>query len=122
VPTTAACGLLIRAYLEAHRPDNLRRVVLLGTPNGGGELADQADGIAATLLDYAGPTAQLLGTGSDDFPASLDPPDYPVGVIAGTRDAGLTNQWLPLPNDGMVSLASARLDGMSDFLELEVTH
>jgi pimeloyl-ACP methyl ester carboxylesterase len=115
-------GLLIRAYLERERPGNLGRVVLLGTPNGGSELADQNDGLAGSALEMAGPTAALLGTGPDDFPASLPPPDYPVGVIAGTRDSGITNQWLPLPNDGMVSVASARLEGMTDFTELAVTH
>jgi pimeloyl-ACP methyl ester carboxylesterase len=115
-------GLLIRAYLEQAEPANLGRVVLLGTPNGGSELADQTDGLASSLLDYAGPTARMLGTGADAFPASLGPPTYPLGIIAGTRDAGVTNQWLPLPNDGMVSVASARLEGMVDFLELGVTH
>ena len=43
-------------------------------------------------------------------------------VIAGTRDAIVTNQWLPLPNDSMVSLESAKLDGMTDFREFKVTH
>jgi pimeloyl-ACP methyl ester carboxylesterase len=115
-------GLLIRAYLQDTTPDNLARVVLLGTPNRGSELADQSEGLAGNVLAIAGPTAQMLGTGPDGFAASLEPPDYPVGVIAGTRDSGVTNQWLPLPNDGMVSLESARLSGMTDFLELAVTH
>ena len=33
-------GLLARTYVAKHRPDRLGRVVLLGTPNGGSELAD----------------------------------------------------------------------------------
>ncbi len=115
-------GLLIRAYLASHHPANLGRVVLIGTPNHGSELADLDAGLPATLLEMAGPTAGMLGTGPDDFPASLPPPDYPVGVIAGTRDAVVTNQWLPLPNDSMVSTASTRLDGMTDFVTFPVTH
>jgi len=115
-------GLLIRAYLEQEAPENLGRVVLLGTPNRGSELAEQSEGLAGTMVDYAGPTARLLGTGPDDFPASIGRPDYPVGVIAGTSSSSITNQWLPQPNDGMVSLASTRLEGMTDFLELAVTH
>jgi pimeloyl-ACP methyl ester carboxylesterase len=115
-------GLLIRAYLQQGHPDNLGNVVLLGTPNRGSELADLSDGLPGTVLELAGPTARLLGTGPDDFPASLAPPDYPVGVIAGTRDALVTNEWLPLPNDGMVSLESARLKGMTDFKSFDVTH
>jgi triacylglycerol lipase len=115
-------GLLIRAYLARGLPANLGRVVLLGTPNGGSELADLEEGLPGTLLTLAGPTAELLGTGPDSFPASLPAPAYPVGVIAGTRDASVTNRWLPLPNDGMVSVASAKLEGMTDFRTFPVTH
>lgn len=115
-------GLLIRAYLAERHPANLGRVVLIGTPNSGSELADLDEGLLGTLVDMAGPTARMLGTGSDDFPASLPPPDYPVGVIAGTRDAVVTNEWLPLPNDSMVSTVSTRLDGMTDYVEFPVTH
>ena len=60
------------------------------------------------MVELAGPTAQMLGTGPDDFAASLPPPNFEVGVIAGTRDALVTNEWLPLPNDSMVSLESAK--------------
>jgi triacylglycerol lipase len=115
-------GLLIRAYLARSRPENLGNVVLIGTPNGGSELADIEEGLPGAMVEWAGPTAQMLGTGPDDFPASLPPPDYPVGVIAGTRDAIVTNEWLPLPNDSMVSLESAKLDGMSDFRTFHLTH
>ena len=115
-------GLLIRAYLAKGLPENLGRVVLLGTPNHGSELADVEEGLPGTLLELAGPTAQMLGTGPDGFAASLPAPNFEVGVIAGTRDAIVTNEWLPLPNDSMVSLESARLEGMSDFREFNVTH
>ena len=115
-------GLLIRAYLADGLPENLGRVVLLGTPNHGSELADLEEGLPGTMVDLAGPTAQMLGTGPDDFAASLPSPNFEVGVIAGTRDALVTNEWLPLPNDSMVSLESAKLDGMSDFRAFEVTH
>ena len=41
-------GLLIRAYLAQGLPDNLGRVVLLGTPNHGSELADLEEGLPGT--------------------------------------------------------------------------
>ncbi|MDJ0927753.1 MAG: alpha/beta fold hydrolase [Gammaproteobacteria bacterium] len=117
-------GLLIRAYLANGKPDNLGRVVLLGTPNKGSELADEKpdEPIGNSIVELAGPTAQALRTGPDGFAASLPPPNYPVGVIAGTRDNPVSNEWLPVPNDGMVSVDSARLDGMTDFIAVNVSH
>ena len=71
--------------------------------------------------DTSGP-CKPLRTGPDGFPASLPPPYYPVGVIAGTRDNPMSNKWLPIPNDGMVSVESVRLEGMTDFTTLDVNH
>jgi len=120
-------GLLIRAYLADHEQRKLGRVVLLGSPNKGSELADiadteEAESLPTRLLEMAGPTAKALRTGPGGFPASLPPPHYPVGIIAGTRDNRLANEWLPIPNDGLVSVDSARLDGMDDFVSFDVTH
>mgnify|MGYP001815765475 CR=1 FL=1 len=117
-------GLLIRDYLGASLPSNLGRVVLLGTPNKGSELANAElpDALQSSLLEMAGPTARALGTGPDDYPASLPAPNYSIGVIAGTRDTTLANKWLPLPNDGLVSVDSASIDGMTDFIEFDVNH
>ena len=33
-------GLLVRSYLARHRPKNLGRTVMIGTPNNGSEVAD----------------------------------------------------------------------------------
>jgi pimeloyl-ACP methyl ester carboxylesterase len=117
-------GLLIRAYLGRQRPPRLGRVVLLGVPNKGSELADaqQYVSLSEALLHLAGPAAKALRTGPEGFAASLPAPDYPVGVIAGTRDNPVSNEWLPVPNDGMVSVASARLEVMTDFMTFGVTH
>lgn len=37
-------GLVTRVYLSRHRPARLGRVVMLGTPNGGSEIADLLKG------------------------------------------------------------------------------
>ena len=115
-------GLLIRAYLADRAPNNLGKVVLLGPPNKGSQLADREDGLTEILVDFAGPTAQMLGTGPGDFPATLEPPFFPLGIIAGNVSNPASNQWLEEPNDGMVTVESAKLDGMTDFIELKLTH
>lgn len=117
-------GLLARDYLAQRAPANLGRVVLIGTPNKGSELADiELDAQMEEVLSrWAGPAATALHTGPDGYPAQLPPPAYPVGVIAGTRSTRVSDRYLPLPNDGAVSVASARLDGMADFITLDVAH
>ena len=117
-------GLLIRAYLGEHEVASLGNVVLLGTPNKGSELADVEpdESWPSALLERAGPTAQALRTGPEGFAASLSAPYYPVGIIAGTQDNPVANKWLPVPNDGLVSVESAKLDGMADFVAVDLSH
>ena len=56
-------GVIARAYLAEHRPDNLGRVVMVAPPNRGTEIVDAFDG--NPLFRWAmGPTAVQLGTGS----------------------------------------------------------
>ena len=47
-------GLLARVYLAKHRPAQLGRVVMLGTPNGGSEVADLLKGFFLYRRLYAG--------------------------------------------------------------------
>ena len=78
-------GLLARVYLAQYRPQRLGRVVMLGTPNGGSEIADRLRNFLAYRA-FFGPAGQQLGTLRDAATNALLPPvDYPVGVIAGNR-------------------------------------
>ncbi len=113
-------GLLIRAYLQERRPDNLGRVVLMGTPNQGTPIVDRfRDHWWMKLL---GPTTNALGTDSESFPNSLEPPWYPVGVIAGVANRGNNDPWLPGADDGLVTVEATRLEGMSDFIVIRTGH
>jgi pimeloyl-ACP methyl ester carboxylesterase len=113
-------GLLIRAYLQERRPDNLGRVVLLGTPNQGTPIVDYfRDHWWMRLL---GPTTNALGTDSESFPSSLEPPWYPVGVIAGVTKMDINEPWLPGADDGLVTVEATRLEGMSDFIVMNTGH
>ena len=70
-----------------------------------------------------GPTASELGTGDESFPNRLPPAHYEVGVIAGSDSLNpVGSHMIPGEDDGTVSVESARLEGMSDFLVLPVSH
>ena len=115
-------GILVRAYLAEHPSPNLGRVVMLAPPNHGSELADLvAD--SALFVSALGPTAAQLGTLSDSLPNRLPPPGFELGVIAGTRSINpLSALFFAGDNDGTVSVESARLAGMADFVTVPVSH
>ena len=114
-------GLIIRAYLDEKPLENLGRVVLLGTPNQGSELVDIYDD--SWLIKILGPTARVLGTDDNSFPSRIGPPYYPLGIIAGTAGINpLTKDHLPGPDDGLVSVKSTKIDGMTDFLTVDTGH
>ncbi|MBU6476259.1 MAG: alpha/beta fold hydrolase, partial [Alphaproteobacteria bacterium] len=115
-------GLVIRAYLHKFRPENLGRVVMLGTPNHGSEIAD----IFASFLPYKmfyGPAGQQLVTDQSRFENIFGSVDYDLGVIAGDKSFDPVMSWfIPGADDGRVSVARTKLDGMKDHLTLHITH
>jgi hypothetical protein len=94
---------------------------MLGTPNGGSEVADLLSGSRLYRAFY-GPAGLELTTATRS--GALPAVDYPVGVIAGNRFidpvAGLLV--LPKPNDGRVSVQSAMLAGMTDHVVVRASH
>lgn len=115
-------GIVVRALARNHGAGRIARVVMLGPPNQGSELADllRDAGILGPLL---GPSAESLGTGEDDAPRALGPVPFECGVIAGDRSlnpfGGLIFDG---PNDGKVSVEGAKVDGMRDFLVVHHGH
>jgi pimeloyl-ACP methyl ester carboxylesterase len=116
-------GLLARVYLARYRPARLGRVVMLGTPNGGSEIADRLKHLFAYRA-FFGPAGQQLGTVRDATLNTMLPPvDYPVGIIAGNRSIDpVAATWLPRPHDGRVSVEKTKLDGMADHIVIGVSH
>jgi pimeloyl-ACP methyl ester carboxylesterase len=115
-------GILVRAYLAKQRPPNLGRVVMLAPPNHGSELVDALGG--SRLFESAfGPTATELGTDPESLPNRLPPPDFELGVIAGTaRINPLGTALVPGTSDGTVSVESTKLPGMTDFVTVPASH
>ena len=116
-------GLLARAYLAKYRPKRLGRVVMLGTPNGGSEIADRLKNVKAYRA-WFGPAGQQLITRRDAaLDAILPPVDYPVGIIAGNRSIDpISSLFLPKPHDGRVSVENTKLDGMADHIVIGTSH
>ncbi len=117
-------GIILRAHFKTVKPKNMGRVVMLSPPNHGSEVTDRfKDWWLYQWLN--GPAGQQLGTDSASYPNQLGAVDYPVGIITG-NSFFFIDYWLsaiiPGLDDGKVSVESARLEGMTDFLVVDETH
>ena len=114
-------GLIIRGYLAESRPDRLGRVVLMAPPNQGSLFVEWL-GDMSIAEETLGQVGSTLGTDSTDLPASLPPPDYEMGIIAGTRSVHPIGPLaIPGPDDGIVSVEQTRVEGVP-MLVLPRTH
>jgi len=115
-------GIIVRQIRRSEPGIPFGRVVMLGPPNSGSELVDR-------MRDWSlfrwvnGPAGQQLGTEPGSLPNRLGAATFETGVIAGNKPfLEPFTGYIAGPSDGKVSLASARLAGMKDFLVLPVTH
>ncbi|MGB5630661.1 MAG: alpha/beta fold hydrolase [Woeseiaceae bacterium] len=115
-------GILVRQYLSQNEIPELGRVVMLGPPNQGSAAVDELEDVPG--FDWLnGPAGRQLGKGEDSVPLALGPADFELGVIAGNRTIDpITSSVLENPDDGRVSVADTKLDGMADFVVVEHSH
>jgi hypothetical protein len=115
-------GIIVRQLAADGRLPHIGRVVMLGPPNQGSELADAL--VAWEIPESLHPpAARQLTTGDDSLTGRLGPASFELGVIAGDRSVNpLLSRLIPGPDDGKVSVSAAKLEGMQDFLLLHATH
>jgi len=115
-------GLVVRRWMADFKDDRIHRLVMLGSPNKGAELADQLKERPLFRL-LLGPSGQQLVSGPEGVIAQLPTPKIPFAVIAGAK--GTPQGYNPLitgDDDGVVSVDSALLPGAADYLGLPVMH
>ncbi|MDB5347603.1 MAG: alpha/beta hydrolase [Schlesneria sp.] len=115
-------GLVTRAYFAEHTDPRIKRIVMVGTPNHGAELADL---LHQNYLVRAasGPGGRQLVTNRQGLIPSLPTPPCDFAVIAGARgNTAGWNPFIPGDDDGTVTVASTRLAGAVDFSTVKATH
>lgn len=115
-------GLLVRQYAGQHAMPESTRVVMLGPPNQGSQVADYYGSF--TFLGDLEPVAiDQLGTGEQSLARQLGPVEFQLGVIAGNIRSGTFLPGFPdEPSDGTVTVAETIVPGMLDFLQMPVVH
>lgn len=117
-------GLVIRAMLKNYRPSNLGRVVMIGTPNNGSQVADFLKKVPLYKAAF-GPAGQQLVTDQSTFAHIFSPVDFELGIIAGTRTIDPVSSWIigyQITNDGKVTVESTRLAGAADHIAIAANH
>ena len=118
-------GIVIRRWMAMADRDavaRVGRVVMLGSPNRGSDLAKMASRIWIVSLVADG-AARELAVDWDRVEGSLAVPPCPFGIVAGGRgdDRGYSDL-LEGDDDAVVRVEETRLEGADDFLLLPVRH
>lgn len=109
-------GLIVRTYLQQQTDPRIHRMVMLGVPNRGANMANVVQNNPLFKLLF-GPAGQQLIHDPEGFIAGLPTPEFDFAIIAGAR--GTAEGWNPLidgDDDGTVEVENARLPGAADFI------
>ena len=120
---THSMGGIIVRYIQKNDPlPNLGRVVMLSPPNQGSEVVD-ALGSRWLFELINGPAGKQLGTDGVSILQGLGKVNFESGVITGDRSINWINSLIiPGKDDGKVSIESANVEGMADFLTVHASH
>jgi len=115
-------GLVVRKWCQDYSDPRAGRLVMIGTPNSGAEIADILKGNLLFQWIF-GPSGQQLLADPKAFIATLPEPTMEFAVIAGAKgDSEGFNPLIPGDDDGIVTLQSARLPGAADSISVRALH
>jgi triacylglycerol lipase len=126
-------GILVRHYFQNNNLKNrsadkknvikyVKAIVMISPPNHGSEIVD-AFKSKSWFKWYNGPAGLQMGTDSDSLPNKLEDISIPIGIITGNVSSDPWFSYLfDSPNDGKVSVESAKLSEMKDFLVVPHGH
>jgi len=118
-------NLVVRRWLGMADPGDtsrIRRMVMLGPPNQGSDLARLAAG-NSLLASLAAGAGRELVLHWETIARQLQTPEFEYGIIAGGKGDGRGyTVLLEGDDDAIVRVAETRLDGAHDFLVLPVRH
>ncbi len=115
-------GVVLRVLFNQYRPQCMGRVVQIGTPNKGSEVADHYKNskFFGWLL---GPIIKELVTDQEHVKHLFAPVDYQLGIIASKKSRNnLFRKLFDGEHDGLVSVSSALLEGSKDNCVVDATH
>ena len=114
-------GILIRALFHFYPNQKPGRIVTIGTPHGGCQVATRLNHHAFWRRAMGRSVAQLLAGLPLDWPL----PEREIGVISGSHSFGMGKvlyRRLPSPNDGLLTVEESGLPGAADHITLPVSH
>lgn len=112
-------GILVRAYFQNKPAPEGSRMIMLGPPNKGSELAEYFKD--STIYRWIlGPAGQEV---ADGLPQRLACIPLEIGIIGGTKSfVPWFSRFFSGLHDGRVSLESTKLEEMKAFAEVETDH
>jgi len=115
-------GIILRYLATQEIKFNIGNVVMLSPPNKGSEVVDKLGGLWL-FKAINGPAGLQLTTKNNALPHTLGPAKFDLGIITGNQSINwILSIMIEGVNDGKVSIESAKLEGMDDFLVVEATH
>jgi pimeloyl-ACP methyl ester carboxylesterase len=115
-------GLVIRAYCHKYKIPNLGKVVMIGSPNKGSEVADFFKN-NIIYKKFFGPAGHQLSTNQQYLAPLLGNLNCEFGIIAGNLSLDFYYfLFKGAANDGKVSVKSTKLENMNDHIVIKVPH